>query len=243
MLDTLAKHGDGGDNGKSEQRRHPLMVDHDATRDGLVEHVQRQHQRHAHLCKLDGQQQRPAGVLGIADLHDRTQRAIEQDAGGHLLVFGARGQRDDPRRVDHHGPRDGQGRALQELNRSAGIVRDGSVAAGQPLEERRLPDVRMPNQRNGAPGEWCEWRSSVASLHYLSPVQLMSAAQAALSSGGGASRQCVHETYSTRGALCYGCVLTTTMKRTATITVQFGSPSWRCGFFPSRYQTALFNNQ
>src|SRR3989304_6430214 len=56
-----------------------------------------------------------------------------------------------------------------DLDGRAGVVGDGYVAAGQPMEERRLPDVRLPDQGDGLPRRWRQGRGGVTG-HDLYPV-------------------------------------------------------------------------
>ena len=89
VLNSLAANGNSGNDRNGEQCRDALLIGHDATRGGLVEHVQRQDERHAHLRELHRQQECPAGIRGIANLHDRAQLFVEQHARSHLLILGS----------------------------------------------------------------------------------------------------------------------------------------------------------
>ncbi len=139
--------GHGRDDGDAQDLRQALGVDPDAAGLGLVGHVQAHRQGEPRLRQLQGEQERPAEVLGVGHQQDRGPTLLEQDVPGHPLVVGDRHHAVDARGVeDASCPAVHVHRAPGDLDRGSRVVGDRHVASGQRGEERGLPDVGVAHE-------------------------------------------------------------------------------------------------
>ena len=152
FADAFAAGRDGSQHRDAEALGEGRDIDGDAARRGLVMHVQRQHHRHAEFGEQGGQRQRPAQVLGIADLDQAAAVLVEQGAHGGALVIAARGQREHARGVEQHRRAVEAGAGLGDLDGRPGIVGDIHVGAGQAVKKDRLADVRVADEEDGVGG-------------------------------------------------------------------------------------------
>ena len=125
-----------------EQRRVNLQ----AVRFCLVEHVQGQHRPHAQIGQLQGEEQRAAQILGVRDLDHRARRVavVEQHVPRYTLVVAVAAQGIRPGRIEDR--RAIRQRPTRHLNRRAGVVRYGDVAAREAAKDDRFAHVGIPDQ-------------------------------------------------------------------------------------------------
>jgi hypothetical protein len=135
--------------------RQALQVDAQALALGDVEHVERQHERPAHLLQLQhqAQDQPQVGGVGHADQglgRDPRRPAAHHGVAGDDLVGAAGAQGIGAGQVEHaHLAAGGRGQhALLPLDRNAGVVGHLLAAAGQGVEQGGLAGIGIADQRD-----------------------------------------------------------------------------------------------
>jgi len=139
----------GRNHGATEQGAHQFQVEFESVGGGLVAHVQRENERHAHFRQLRGQMQVALQVRRVDHL-DHDAGTLRQDFVAGDGFLGRSGQEAVDAGQIHHFDRAAGARETGGLlfDGHAGIVAHVLVGAGDPIEQARLAAVRVARQQD-----------------------------------------------------------------------------------------------
>jgi len=147
-IESLASESHGGNDRHAQQSPHALMVDLESAPPGLVNQVERDHDRKAKIKQMEGEIQVPLQAGCVEDHQDGVRMGFEERLASHPLIL-----RDGPDGIGAREIDDTDllalevGRPQVDGNGLPRVVGSEDSHPRQPVEDAGLSDIGIPGQR------------------------------------------------------------------------------------------------